>query len=173
MKFSFSLKKDNMNLYSEFKNLLEKHEKLFAKKISEKYNLPFEEVLATGKGEGNNEKAKTCKHVFKRGKKKNCRCKIKVTSGTFCKKHERKKKLVMRKHKFFTNLFFHAETGFLVRSKEEGVIGKIGESDGMPKIISLTNEDKEICKQWRLFNSEASQTIETSLLPPEDSQVET
>ena len=62
------------------------------------------------------------------------------------------KKLVLRKHTFFKDLFFHKETGFLVKSKAEGVIGKIDEDDEdeEPKIVKLSSADIEKCKELGL-----------------------
>jgi hypothetical protein len=107
-----------------------------------------------------------CSYVFKRGVKagKNCNTIIKNTEE-YCSKHKTKKSkkdsntkkskkdsntkkpmLILRKHRFFKNYFFHKETGFLVKNKKEGVIGKIKENkDTEPEIVELTEEDITKC----------------------------
>ena len=54
----------------------------------------------------------------------------------------------MRKHKFFAEYFYHNETRFLLKSKKEGVIGKL--DDVGDKILSLDTKDIEKCHELNL-----------------------
>ena len=54
----------------------------------------------------------------------------------------------MRKHKFFDEYFYHNETRFLLKSKKEGVIGKL--DDVGDSILPLDTKDIEKCQELNL-----------------------
>jgi len=90
-----------------------------------------------------------CSHKYKRGKKKDTICDEKVVEDGLCKKHKKKKtRLVMRKHKVFTEYFYHKATRFLLKTKKEGVVGKLDEAE--EKILLLDTKDKEKCEELGL-----------------------
>ena len=90
-----------------------------------------------------------CSYKFSRGKKKNTLCNKTIDEDGLCKKHKKKNpRLVMRKHKFFDEYFYHNETRFLLKSKKEGVIGKLDEAG--VKILPLDTNDVEKCKELNL-----------------------
>jgi len=111
------------------------------------------------------ETSSTCVHIMTRGKSIGEECGKKSTGGGLCKTHgkaakkrkgklkkvedqpktspTKKKRLVLRHHPYFTDMFVHKPTGFLIKDKKEGVIGKIKEGEGKepPTIDELTVED--------------------------------
>lgn len=132
-----------------------------AEKIHQEYCIPKDEIL--NMFEINETEVLSCQYVLTRGAKSGSICGKKPKKGCkYCSVHMKKvkipeksdKKLVLRKHTFFKDLFFHKETGFLVKSKAEGVIGKIDEDDDNedeePKIVKLSSADIEKCKELGL-----------------------
>ena len=111
------------------------------------------------------ETSSTCVHIMTRGKSIGEECGKKSTGAGLCKTHgkaakkrkgklkkvkdptktspTKKKRLVLRHHPYFTDMFVHKPTGFLIKDKKEGVIGKIKEGEGKepPTIDELTAED--------------------------------
>jgi hypothetical protein len=111
------------------------------------------------------ETSSTCVHIMTRGKSIGEECGKKSTGDGLCKTHgkaakkrkgkvkkvkdpqktspTKKKRLVLRHHPYFTDMFVHKPTGFLIKDKKEGVIGKIKEGEGKdpPTIEELTVED--------------------------------
>jgi hypothetical protein len=106
------------------------------------------------------ETSSTCVHIMTRGKSIGEECGKKSTGAGLCKTHgkavkkrkvkdpsktspTKKKRLVLRHHLYFTDMFVHKPTGFLIKDKKEGVIGKIKEGEGKdpPTIEELTAED--------------------------------
>ena len=103
------------------------------------------------------EESSTCVHIMTRGKSIGEECGKKSSVNGLCKTHDMaakkrngkfkksppKKRLVLRHHPYFTDMFVHKPTGFLIKDKKEGVIGKIKESGGKdpPIIEELTAED--------------------------------
>jgi hypothetical protein len=103
------------------------------------------------------EESSTCVHIMTRGKSIGEECGKKSSGNGLCKTHDTaakkrngklkksppKKRLVLRHHPYFTDMFVHKPTGFLIKDKKEGVIGKIKESDGHdpPIIEELTADD--------------------------------
>jgi len=109
----------------------------------------------------------TCVHIMIRGKSIGEECGKKSSGNGLCKTHGKaankrngkmekespkkespkksptKKRLVLRHHPYFTDMFVHKPTGFLIKEKKEGVIGKIKEGEGNdpPTIEELTDED--------------------------------
>ena len=141
-----------MNFKEDLDNLISRYQNSLIEKVSKKFNISRDELKEIILGNDENpQNILTCTHIFKRGKNTGRTCNSKIESGTLCKKHKKKPILVMRKYKFFPDLFLHGETGFLVRDKKEGVIGKIYEQEQEHSIIPLSDEDKKICKEWRLI----------------------
>ena len=149
------------HLFSEqeriFNEWLSKKIDNVAEKIHQEYCIPKDEIL--NMFEINETTVLTCQYILTRGNNKGSMCGKKTKKGCkFCKNHIKKdkidasKKIVLRKHIFFKDLFFHNETGFLVKNKKEGVIGKIqdGDEDEEPKIIKLSSADIEKCKELGL-----------------------
>ena len=110
------------------------------------------------------ETSSTCVHIMTRGKSIGEECGKKSIGDGLCKTHgkaakkrkgkatkvkdppktsPKKKRLVLRHHPYFTDMFVHKPTGFLIKDKKEGVIGKIKEGKGKdpPTIEELTAED--------------------------------
>ena len=111
------------------------------------------------------ETSSTCVHIMTRGKSIGEECGKKSIADGLCKTHgkaakkrkgkatkgkgpsktspTKKKRLVLRHHPYFTDMFVHKPTGFLIKDKKEGVIGKIKEGEGKdpPTIEELTAED--------------------------------
>ena len=111
------------------------------------------------------ETSSTCVHIMTRGKSIGEECGKKSTGAGLCKTHgkaakkrkgklkkvkdptktspTKKKRLVLRHHPYFTDMFVHKPTGFLIKDKKEGVIGKIKEGEGKdpPTIEELTADD--------------------------------
>ena len=152
------------HLFSEqeriFNEWLNKKISDVAEKINQEYCIPKDEIL--NMFEINETKTLICQYILKRGTKSGNICGKKTKKGCkYCSVHMKKvkipekgdKKLVLRKHPFFKDLFFHKETGFLVKSKAEGVIGKINyeeENEEEPHIIKLSSADIEKCKELGL-----------------------
>lgn len=68
-----------------------------------------------------------------------------------CSPKEDKPKLILRKHTYFKEYFVHEETGFLIKTKKEGVVGKIEKREGTtPTIVQLNEQDLVKCKSLRL-----------------------
>ncbi len=68
-----------------------------------------------------------------------------------CSPKEDKPKVILRKHSYFKDYFVHEDTGFLIKTKKEGVVGKIEKREGeTPLIVPLTTEDLIKCKTLRL-----------------------
>ena len=68
-----------------------------------------------------------------------------------CSPKEDKPKLVLRKHSYFKEYFVHEETGFLIKTKKEGVVGKIEKRERTtPIIVQLDEKDLVKCKALRL-----------------------
>jgi hypothetical protein len=66
-----------------------------------------------------------------------------------CSPKEDKPKVVLRKHPYFKDYFVH--TGFLIKTKKEGVVGKVKErEDDTPIIEPLDESDIAKCKTLRL-----------------------
>lgn len=66
-----------------------------------------------------------------------------------CSPKEDKPKVVLRKHPYFKDYFVH--TGFLIKTKKEGVVGKVKErEDDTPIIEPLDEADIVKCKTLRL-----------------------
>jgi len=66
-----------------------------------------------------------------------------------CSPREDKPKVVLRKHPYFKDYFVH--TGFLIKTKKEGVVGKVKEREGdTPVIETLDEADLVKCKALRL-----------------------
>jgi len=115
--------------------------------------------------EGVVETSSTCVHIMTRGKSTGEECGKKSAGNGLCKTHgkaakkrkgkvkkepavvktspTKKKRLVLRHHPYFTDMFVHKPTGFLIKDKKEGVVGKIKEGEGndAPTIEELTAED--------------------------------
>ncbi len=95
-----------------------------------------------------------CSHKFTRGKKKDTECDLPAVDEGMCKKHVKKKsgkkkpRLVMRKHKVFTEYFYHKETRFVLKTKKAGVVGKLDDEE--EKILPLDTKDKEKCEELGL-----------------------
>ncbi len=95
-----------------------------------------------------------CTHKFTRGKKKDTECDLPAVEEGMCKKHVKKKpgkkkpRLVMRKHKVFTEYFYHKETRFVLKTKKAGVVGKLDDEE--EKILPLDTKDKEKCEELGL-----------------------
>ncbi len=100
-----------------------------------------------------------CSHKFTRGKKKGTECDLPAVEEGMCKKHVKKKtgkkkpgkkkpRLVMRKHKVFTEYFYHKETRFVLKTKKAGVVGKLDDEE--EKILPLDTKDKEKCEELGL-----------------------
>ena len=54
-------------------------------------------------------------------------------------------------HSYFKDYFVHEDTGFLIKTKKEGVVGKIEKREGeTPIMVPLTTEDLVKCKTLRL-----------------------
>ena len=111
------------------------------------------------------ETSSTCVHIMTRGKSIGEECGKKSAGNGLCKTHgkavkkrkgkavkeppvvktspAKKKRLVLRHHPYFTDMFVHKPTGFLIKDKKEGVVGKIKEGEGNdpPTIDELTAED--------------------------------
>jgi hypothetical protein len=111
------------------------------------------------------ETSSTCVHIMTRGKSTGEECGKKSAGNGLCKTHgkaakkrkgkvkkesavvktspTKKKRLVLRHHPYFTDMFVHKPTGFLIKDKKEGVVGKIKEGEGNdpPTIEELTAED--------------------------------
>ena len=168
-----SLKKFIENQETSLKKLIKERDEELANKIYMEYCIPVEDILKLfeeSKIPSNDSchdeditiNSNKCSYVFKRGVKagKNC-CTIIKNTDEYCSKHKIKKskngsetkkpRLILRKHNFFKSYFFHKETGFLVKNKKEGVIGKIKENkDKVPEIIQLTTEDITKCLELGL-----------------------
>ena len=66
-----------------------------------------------------------------------------------CSPREDKPKVVLRKHPYFKDYFVH--TGFLIKTKKEGVVGKVKKREGdTPVIEPLDEADLVKCKALRL-----------------------
>lgn len=100
----------------------------------------------------------TCQYVFSRGAKRGSICSAKTKSGAeFCSKHRpstpvKKKGLVFRRHRKFNTLLWNPVTSFVMRTKAEGVIGKIveeREGDSVLK-LGLSEEDVKRCTELSL-----------------------
>jgi hypothetical protein len=122
------------------------------------------EEAVTEEAEAAAETSSTCVHIMTRGKSIGEECGKKSIGDGLCKTHgkaakkrkgkatkvkdpqktsPKKKRLVLRHHPYFTDMFVHKPTGFLIKDKKEGVIGKIKEGKGKdpPTIEELTAED--------------------------------
>jgi len=57
--------------------------------------------------------------------------------------------VILRKHPYFKDYFVH--TGFLIKTKKEGVVGKVEKREGeTPLIVPLVEADLVKCKALRL-----------------------
>ena len=66
-----------------------------------------------------------------------------------CSPKEDKPKVILRKHPYFKEYFVHS--GFLIKTKKEGVVGKVEKRKGeTPIIVSLDEADLDKCKALRL-----------------------
>jgi hypothetical protein len=66
-----------------------------------------------------------------------------------CSPKEDKPKVILRKHPYFKDYFVH--TGFLIKTKKEGVVGKVEKREGeTPLIVPLVEADLVKCKALRL-----------------------
>ena len=162
---------------AQLRVLISNRDKFVAEKIANQYCIPTEEILEFFQSFDNPScqpiqleiaiPPKGCSYVFKRGEKKNQQCNAKIKCNSeFCSKHHKeetkltlskpklissKPKLILRKHDYFKEYYIHEATGFLVKTKKDGIIGKIQDrEDNVPIIVELDDEDFEKCKKLRL-----------------------
>ncbi len=100
----------------------------------------------------------TCPYQYSRGPKRGTICGARLRgSNAYCSKHrppveQKKKGLVFRRHRQFNHLLWHPATGFVMRNKKEGIIGKIVEKrEGESKVdTELSAADIKKCKELNL-----------------------
>jgi len=134
-----------MNFLDQMRIYHDKYLEKLSKQVSDKWGINQEEILKLWEGCPVMSSPHTgCSYKFSRGQKKNTLCNAAIVENGLCKKHKKKKpRLVMRKHKVFTEYFYHKETKFLLKTKKEGVIGKLDEAE--ENILPLDSKDIERC----------------------------
>lgn len=152
-----------MELDKKIKQLVDSCILEFIGKIASKYNIKAEELRQIWNGEtktppltvevnqGRDTSHKFCPKILSRGKRKGEKCSKKLKPGKeFCTNHMPKasKKVVMKRHKVFKDYYCHAETGFLLKNKTDGVIGKVVLKDEEPEIVALNEDDIKKCLTW-------------------------
>ena len=140
-----------------------------ADSLSQRFDITAEQVLQVWNEVEDSEGSFTpiisahgCTYVYCRGDKSGQRCnaKLKNAEQQFCKKHQRagkkllekkKQNLVFRRHKQYNDFLWHAETGFVMKTAEEGVVGKLVSKDGENKIVlEITEEMIKKCTELGL-----------------------
>ncbi len=139
-----------MNFLEQIKIYHDKYLEELSKQVSNKWGIDQKEILKLWEGcPSSSSPSVGCSYKFSRGQKKNTLCNAAIVENGLCKKHKKKKpRLVMRKHKVFTEYFYHKETKFLLKTKKEGVIGKLDEKED--KILALDTKDREKCRDLNL-----------------------